>query len=84
MTNPEWWEDKEYWETFAAGTNRFTRPNVGKIVAEAERRTWEEALHLIHEQQKTTDLTREGDVAWAELQVFETKVYIKLSSLTKK
>lgn len=55
-----------------------------KIVAEAERRTWEAALNLIQEQKKTTDLTREGYVAWAELQIFETKIDAKLYFLTKK
>lgn len=46
MTNPNekvWWMEDAYW--FNDGAARFSK--VASIVAEAERRTWEEAMQII-------------------------------------
>jgi hypothetical protein len=51
----EWYEGKEYLETFAGGigSERRSRPNIPKIVAEAERRgreaAWEEAKEIAND-----------------------------------
>lgn len=57
----EWYEAKEYMETFVSriGSERRTRPHIPKIVAEATRRgevkAWEEAANLIDSHSNFTD-----------------------------
>lgn len=79
MTNPnekEWYEDKKYWQE-NPGRYAHSWPRLEKIVAEAERRTWEEAKRI----------TKKETVKWYQPNpgsFILDAIKVKLSSLTKK
>lgn len=72
MTNPndeEWWNDEKYW-------TELNQPDYAKVVAEAERRTWEEARVVIADVMDCSDDT----VGYYE-DALQKKIDAKLASL---
>jgi hypothetical protein len=77
LVSKEWWMEDAYWFKEESWLNEPDFPNLPKIVAEAERRTWEEAKRI----------TKKETVKWYQPNpgsFILDAIKVKLSSLTKK
>lgn len=81
MTNPNekvWWMEDAYWFDYGAVRS----PRVNKIVAEAERRTWEEAMEYVARCLETMASIQEDDRLHDVSEKIYGKMLAKLSSLS--
>lgn len=81
LVSKEWWMEDAYWFKEESWLNEPDFPNLPKIAAEAERRTWEEVKLAYTDELAALAFIYGTSVAPER---FLLKISAKLSSLTKK